>query len=73
MDIQTILDRPDLQEIARLAVEDTLVELRDDRISMLFRNNGLTIKEYDGSPSNIIRLGFEQALVIGLKAILERT
>jgi hypothetical protein len=67
---QTIIDSPELQEIARLAVENMLVELRESRISVM-RNNGLTIKEYDGRPSDIIRMGFEQALVVGLRAIIE--
>lgn len=58
-----------LREIARLAVEETLVVLRDSRISVL-RNNGLTIKERDGSSSDVIRMGFERALIIGLRAIL---
>lgn len=56
-------------EIGRRAVEDELVELRDARIGQL-RNNGLVIKERDGSPSDIIRLGPEDALRIGLRAML---
>jgi len=56
-------------EIGRRAVEDELVELRDARIGQL-RNNGLVVKERDGSPSDIIRLGPEDALRIGLRAML---
>jgi len=56
-------------EIGRRAVEDELVELRDARIAQL-RNNGLVVKERDGSPSDIIRLGPEDALRIGLRAML---
>lgn len=57
-------------EIARKAVEDTLIEFRDARIAVI-RNNGLVIKERDGQTSPIIRLGIEQAIQIGLKAVVE--
>ena len=55
-------------EIGRLAVEDVLIELRDNHICTL-RNNGLVCKEKDGTPSTVIRLGLEQALLIAIKAI----
>lgn len=61
-----------LYEVARLAIEDTLIELRDDRISTPARGNGLVVREKDGSPSNIIRLGPEHAMKIGLLAIAEQ-
>lgn len=57
-----------LLEIGRKAVEDLLVELRDDRVAQL-RNNGLVIKEADGKSSDTIRLGPEDALRTGLLAI----
>lgn len=59
------------REIARKAVEDELIVMRDSHLSMPMRNNGCTIKEKDGSPSNIIRFGVEDAFYIGLKAIFE--
>lgn len=68
MKLLQITNAPDLLEIARKAIEDELIELRDSRIGMV-RNNGLCIKERDGSPSDIIRLGPEHAMAIGLKAI----
>lgn len=58
-------------EVARLAIEDTLVDFRDSRI-FVSRNNGLVIKERDGKDSSIIRLGSEDALRIGIKAIIKR-
>jgi hypothetical protein len=58
----------ELLEVGRKAIEDTLLALRDSRISA-FRNNGLVCKERDGSDSHIIRLGPEHAIQIGLKAI----
>ncbi len=67
-ELLTIIENPELLEIARIAVEDELVERRDSRISVM-RNNGLTIREYDGEPSSIIRLRIDEAIKIGLKAI----
>jgi hypothetical protein len=70
MTIEDVLANESLRETARLEVEDALIELRDMRIST-FRNNGLVIREENGEESSIIRLGFEAALCIGLKAILK--
>lgn len=60
-----------LWDVGRLAVEDALVELRDMRVSVLGRNNGAVIKERDGSNSDVIRLGAEDVLRIGLLAIAD--
>lgn len=67
--LKTIVDSPELLEVGRKAIEDTLVSFRDDRLAVL-GNNGLVIKERDGTPSDIIRLGTEHALKIGLEAII---
>lgn len=61
---------PELLEIARKAIEDELIEMRDSRIGMI-RNNGLVIKERDGTSSHIIRMGPEEAVLIGYRAIYE--
>lgn len=58
-------------EIGRKAIEDTLIEWRDDRLSSM-RNNGFVIKESDGKESNIIRFGPEVGLKIALKAIARK-
>lgn len=58
-----------LLEIGRLAVEDYLVKMRDVRLSMIGCNNGLVIKEQDGSDSHVIRASTIQALKIGLIAM----
>jgi len=68
-DLKRIYENPQMLEIGRKAIEDVLIELRDSRISMMTRGNGLVIREVDGNPSSIIRLGPEDALRIGLKAI----
>lgn len=60
---------PEECEIGRKAVEDELVRRRDSRISMLNRGNGLVIAEKDRTPSSLIRMGMEEALVIALEAI----
>lgn len=57
-----------LLEVARKAIEDVLVDFRDSRISLI-RGNGLVVRESDGTESHIIRLGPEDAMRIGLKAI----
>lgn len=67
--LDAVANNNKLLEIGRKAIEDTLVEWRDDRLSELARRNGLVICERDGSPSSIIRFGPETALRIGLLAI----
>jgi hypothetical protein len=69
--LRGVADDDHLMEVARQAVENTLVEWRDDRISELRRNNGLVIKERDGTASDVIRFGPETAMRIGLTAIAE--
>jgi hypothetical protein len=55
---------------APLAIEDTLVEFRDHQISVLNRGNGLVIRDRDGQPSPIMRLGTRDGLRIGIAAYL---
>ena len=57
---------PAFLEKARKRVEDELVEWRDSGLSMLGRNNGLTIKSPEGESYGIIRFGFEDGLRIVL-------
>jgi hypothetical protein len=64
-----ISEDDELLEVGRKAVEDTLVEWRDDRLSVLGRGNGLVIREKDGSNSHIIRFGVEHAMRIALEAM----
>lgn len=67
--LNEIADNEELLEVGRKAIEDTLIEWRDNRLSEFMRGNGLVIREKDGSESSIIRFGPETALSIGLKAI----
>lgn len=67
--MENIIDDIKLLEIGRKAIEDVLIEWRDNRISMM-RNNGLVIKERNGKDSHIIRMGPEDAIRIGMRAII---
>lgn len=71
MTIEEILGNQDLLEIARQAVEDALIDFRDSRISQPLRGNGLVVRERDGKESSIIRFGPEEAIRIGLQAIVD--
>jgi hypothetical protein len=68
--LRELSESDELLEIGRLAVEDELIEWRDSRLSTL-RENGLVIRERDGSPSNVIRFGSETAVKVALMAIAE--
>lgn len=70
-DILTELAKDDaLIERVRLRIEDELVDWRDNRRSMLC-NNGLTIKEKDGRPSEIIRFRTDAAIRLMLQYMSE--
>ena len=61
----------DALEAARLSVETTLVEFRDNRIGMLNARNGFVIREADGTDSHVIRLTTRDGLRIGIIAYLK--
>lgn len=63
-------DRDLLYNVARRAIEDELVEWRDNGRSML-RNNGFAIKYPDGTPSSTIRFGPETGVRIALLALAD--
>ena len=67
--METANSSSELLEVGRKAIEKTLLEWRDNRLSEFNRGNGLVIREKDGKDSNIIRFGSETALRIGMKAI----
>lgn len=56
-------------EAARKAVEDVLIERRDARMFVI-AGNGLTVRESDGSGSEIMRLRTVDGLHIGIRAYL---
>lgn len=69
--LRNVASDPALLEVGRAAIERLLVELRDGRISMVGRGNGLVIREKTGKESHAIRLGPEDGLRIGLEAIAD--
>lgn len=71
LQLLNLADNNHYMEIGRMAVEDALIELRDSRIALLGRGNGLVVREKDGRDSHIIRMGMEHALTIALKAIVK--
>jgi len=69
--LKEISENAELLEIGRKAIEDTLLSFRNGRISLLGRGNGLVIREKSGDASEVIRMGPEDALRVGMKAIDE--
>lgn len=70
--LRELANSSDALERARKRVEDELVEWRDSGMSMLGRRNGLAIFSQDGTPSSIIRFGFEDAFRIALNTEADR-
>lgn len=60
-------------ETIRKEVEDRLIEWRDGRLGILGRGNGLVIKEKDGTPSNVIRMGTPEVIHYAITRYLEIT
>ena len=71
MDISKVVSNDVLMEIGRKAIEDLLVEMRDDHMSMPLHGNGFVIKEKDGSPSSVIRMSTPMGLRVAMNAIIE--
>lgn len=69
--VRAAAEDSDLLRAAHLAIEDVLVECRDERLSTPFVANGFVCREKDGKPSSQIRLSTQEGLHIGLKAIAE--
>ena len=69
--IREIADKPELLEVARKAIENTLRDWRDSCLSEPFRGDGLVIRAKDGTASSIIRFGPETAMRIGLTALAD--
>jgi hypothetical protein len=57
-ELESIASDEKLMQIARKAIEDELVEWRDE-CRFMMRNNGFAIRNRDGSSSTIIRFGSE--------------
>lgn len=70
--LREIADSDELMRAAHIAVEDLLIQMRDDRMSMPNRANGFVVRENDGSPSHVIRLGTRDGIAIAIRAIADR-
>lgn len=62
----------DALEVARKAVEDVLIEFRDNGVFVLVPN-GFVIRYRDGSLSDVMRLSTRDGLRVGIKAYLAAT
>ncbi len=60
----------DALEVARKAVEERIIEMRDSGMFML-SNNGFVCNSFDGTPSSIIRLSTAFGLQLGIEAYME--
>jgi hypothetical protein len=69
--LASVATDPVLLEVARKAIEDRLIDLRNSRIALVGRGNGLVVYEADGTPSRVIRLGPEDAVCVGLLAVID--
>jgi len=68
VDADTLADDVALVESARKAIEDELIDWRDEG-SFMICGNGFTVREKDGSPSEIIRFRTDIGFRIGLRAL----
>jgi hypothetical protein len=73
--LRQIADDPDLMQAVHLAVEDHLIELRDSGMmiggAMGLPANGFAVRNKDGSPSEIIRLGTRPGIQYALRALAD--
>lgn len=53
--------------LMHIAIENTLIELRDSGLGVIGSANGFVVKEKDGSFSKIIRLGTQAGLRVALE------
>lgn len=70
-DLRALAGDAEALAAAHIKLEDLLIELRDDRISLMNRGNGLVVREQDGTESSMIRIGTRDAVRIGLLAIAD--
>lgn len=60
----------DALRVARRVVEDVLVDLRDNRVSVMSAGNGFAIRDMDSPGPSLIRLSTIEGLEIGIRAYL---
>jgi hypothetical protein len=69
--IRRVLANPDLITAAHVKIEDFLIEMRDSRVGLIGPANGFVVREFDSTPSDVIRLGTRDGITMALKAIAE--
>jgi hypothetical protein len=61
---------PDVVEAARLRIEDVAIEMRD-MSAFVIRANGIVCRDYDQTPSSMIRISTPGTVILALKAIAD--
>lgn len=71
--LRAVADDPQLMLQAHLAIEDELIDMRDRRMFIGgptgLPANGFVVREQDGSPSDVIRIGTKPGIQMALRAI----
>jgi hypothetical protein len=67
---EVLADDDLIWEVGRKAVEDQLIDMRNSNMFVL-NNNGLVIKNFDGTVSSTIRMSTEMAIKCALGAMAE--
>jgi hypothetical protein len=74
-ELRRLAEDPDTLKAVHLAIEDQLIDMRDSRMFMGYGGslpaNGLVVREADGSPSEIIRMGTRHAITAILRALAD--
>lgn len=65
-----VADDPYLLNIAHQRIEDAAVAMRDAGMSVV-RANGIVCRDYDSTPSSMIRISTPDAVALALQAIAD--
>jgi hypothetical protein len=67
--IRGLAKNPELVEAVRKMMENELIDMRDRGMAFGLHANGLTVKNPDGSPSSVIRMGTGLSIVMILENV----
>jgi hypothetical protein len=70
--LRELAERPEMMTAAHLAIENELIEMRDSGIFIGPHANGLAVKNKDGSPSPVIRMGTRMAIQMILRVLADQ-
>lgn len=68
--VRELADDPELMAAVHLKIENMLIDMRDSG-TFTGNANGLAVREADGSPSDIIRIGTRWAVQIAVRTIAD--